>query len=267
LGELVFVGLGLFNEQDISLRGLEEVKKANFVYVELYTSLMAGLSLKNLERIAGKKVSVVSRKTLEEENGERILQKAEKAKVALLVPGDPLIATTHVDLRIEAEKRGIKTRIVHEASIVSAAMGLSGLQNYRFGRSVTIPFSEDGFISETPYTVIAENKARDLHTLCFLDIKTEEERYMTVREALELLLAFEEDKIQRIVTVDSLAVGLARVGSQDVTVKAEKVKNLMDFNFGAPPHVLIFPADRLHFVEAEALTTFAHAPKSTKEMI
>jgi diphthine synthase len=267
LGGLVFVGLGLFDEQDISLRGLEEVKEADFVYAEFYTSLMAGLSLLNLERIAGKRVTVVSRKTLEEENGELILQKAGKAKVAFLVPGDPLIATTHVDLRIRAEKRGIKTRVVHGASITSAAMGLAGLQNYRFGRSVTVPFIEGGFLSETPINVVAENKARDLHTLCFLDIKAEEERYMTVREALESLLALEKEKKRHIVTLDSLAVGVARAGAQDVTVKADRVKNLIGFDFGAPPHVLVFPADRLHFMEAEALIRLAHAPEWVKEMV
>jgi diphthine synthase len=267
LGELVFVGLGLFSELDISLRGLEEIRKADFVYAELYTSLMAGLSLENLRSKVGKEVRVVARRILEDENGEPILQKAEQAKVVFLVPGDPLIATTHIDLRIRAEKRGIETRIVHGASIISAAVGLSGLQNYRFGRSVTVPFPEDGFISETPYSVIAENKARSLHTLCFLDIRAEEQRYMTVREALESLLSMEEEKKQRVVTLESLAVGVARAGAEDVTVKAEKVENLVGLDLGAPPHVLIFPADKLHFMEAEALITLAHAPEWVREMV
>jgi len=267
LGELVFVGLGLFNESDMSLRGLEEIKGADFVYVEFYTSLMAGLSLENLETTVGKEVRVVTRRILEEENGEPILQKAEEAKVAFLVPGDPLIATTHIDLRIRAERRGIKTRVVHSASIVSAAVGLSGLQNYRFGRSVTVPFPEEGFISETPYSVIAGNKARSLHTLCFLDIKAEERRYMTVREALESLLSMEEEKKQRIVTPRNLAVGVTRAGAGDAMVKAEKVENLVGLDLGGPPHVLIFPADRLHFMEAEALITLAHAPEWVREMV
>jgi len=267
LGELVFVGLGLFDERDISLHGLEEVRKADSVYAELHTSLMAGFSMEGFERKSGKKVTVVSRRMLEEENGEMILQKAEGGKVVFLVPGDPLIATTHIDLRIEAEKRGIKTRIVHGASIISAVMGLSGLQNYRFGRSVTVPFPEDGFLSETPYKVIGENKTRDLHTLCFLDIKAEKQRYMTVKDALELLLALEEKRRQGIVTLETLAVGVARAGAEDVTVKAEKVKNLMRFDFGSPPHVLVFPAGKLHFMEAEALFRLAHAPEWVKGMV
>jgi len=251
----------------MSLRGLEEARKADFVYAEFYTSLMAGLSLENLERKVGKRLIIISRKTLEDENGEPILQKAEKAKVVLMVPGDPLIATTHIDLRIRAEKRSIKTRIVHGASITSAVMGLSGLQNYRFGRSVTIPFPESGFISETPYSVIAENKSRNLHTLCFLDIKAEEQKYMTVREALESLLLLEKMNRLHIVIGESLAIGVARAGAGDVAVKAEMVKNLMSFDFGGPPHVLVVPIDKLHFMEAEALITHAHAPEWVRRMV
>jgi len=264
LGELLFIGLGLHDEKDISLRGLEEIREANAVFAELYTSLMPQLSLQKLEKLVGKKVSIVSRRTLEEEEGQLILQEAEKGKVALLVPGDPLIATTHVDLRIRAEKQGIKTRIVHGASIISAVIGLSGLQNYKYGRSVTIPLPEEGFTSETPYKVIMENKKMGLHTLCFLDIKAEEKRYMTIREGLEALLTIEEQKRKKVITPDTLVVGIARAGSRNPTVKADYVEDLMRQNFGAPPHTLVFPG-KLHFMEAEALITLAGAPEEIRE--
>jgi diphthine synthase len=267
LGELVFVGLGLFDENDVSLRGLKEAETADFVFAEFYTSLMVGLSLERLEEKIGKKVVVVSRKMLEEENGELILRKAVDSKVAFLVSGDPLIATTHIDLRVRAEKRAIRTRVVHGASIVSAAMGGSGLQNYRFGRSVTVPFPEDGLISETSYKVVAENKARDLHTLCFLDVKAEKKLFMTIREALEILLSTEKKKQKQVITLDSFAVGLARVGAEDEVVKADRVKAILGFDFGGPPHILVFPADRLHFMEAEALVKLAGAPEQVNEMV
>ena len=127
MGELVFVGLGLHDETGISLKGLMEVKSAESVFIELYTSLLSNFSIERFEEVSGKKLRVVSRRELEDENGKVVLKEAEKGKVVLLVPGDPLIATTHVALRLEAERRGIKTHVVHGASIVSAAMGLSGL--------------------------------------------------------------------------------------------------------------------------------------------
>jgi len=267
LGELVFIGLGLFDEKDVSLRGVEEAEDADFVFAEFYTSLLAGLSLRRLERIIGKNITVLNRRALEDEDGKLILEKAERGKVAFLVPGDPLIATTHIDLRIRAEKRGIKTRIVHGASIASAVMGLSGLQNYKFGRSVTIPFPKNGLFSETPYEVICENKARNLHTLCFLDMDAERSRYMKIREALGILVSLEEKIRKNVLTLESLAVGISRAGSKDGTVKAGSVRDLMAFNFGAPPHILVIPSKRLHFMEAEALCVLAGAPKWIKVMV
>ena len=266
MGELVFVGLGLYDEKDVSLRGLEEIRKADAVFAEFYTSLMPGLSVQKLERLAGKRIMVVSRRILEEEDGKPILEEAKKGKVAFLVPGDPLIATTHVDLRISAERQGIKTRVVHGPSIVSAVMGLSGLQNYKYGRSVTIPFPEGGSISETPYRVIMENRMMGLHTLCYLDIKAEEQRYMTIKEGLQSLLDMEKRKRGHVITLSTLVLGIARAGSHNPTVKAGYVGDVMNHNFGPPPHIIIFPA-KLHFMEAEALITLAGAPEQIREMV
>jgi diphthine synthase len=263
LGEIVFVGLGLHDEMGISLHGLEEVKAADNVFIELYTSLMPEFSVENFEKISCKKLHAVSRKELEDENGEVILKAAENGKVVLLVPGDPLVATTHIALRVQAEKRGIKTHVVHGASILSAVMGLSGLHNYKFGKSVTIPFPDETF-SETPYEVITQNKKLGLHTLCLLDIKAEKERYLSIHEALDLLLKIEEKRKKKTVTMKTLAVGIARAGSTYPTVKAGFLKELLNYDFGEPSYSIVFPG-KLHFMEAEALTVLAGAPKELKE--
>ena len=265
MNELVFIGLGLYDEKDISIRGLEELKEAETVFAEFYTSLMPGLSVRKLEEMIGKKVRVVSRRVLEEEEGEIIFEAAKKGKVVFLVQGDPMIATTHVDLRISAEKRGIKTRIIHGASAVSAVRGISGLQNYKFGKAVTVPFAEEGFVSETPYNVIMKNKKMGLHTMCYLDIKAVEQRYLTVNEALKTLLELEKRKKEQVVTPKTLVIGVARAGSSQPTVKAGYVEDVINYDFGAPPHTLIFPG-KMHFMEAEALMTLADAPKEVKEM-
>jgi len=264
LDEIVFVGLGLYDEMGISLRGLEEVTTADKVFIEFYTSLMPELLIENLEGISGKKLCVVSRQELEEENGEVILKAAETGKAVLLVPGDPLIATTHIALRIHAEKLGIRTRVVHGASILSAVTGLSGLHNYKFGKSVTIPFPIET-PSETPYEVIAQNKKFGLHTLCLLDIKVDENRYMKIHKGLESLLKIEEKRKEKIVTMDTLVVGIARAGSSNPMVKAGFLKDLLSYDFGEPPHSIIFPG-KLHFMEAEALIVLAGAPKNLRAM-
>jgi diphthine synthase len=266
VSELIFVGLGLYDENDISLNGLKEIKNADFVFAELYTSLMEGLNIEKLENLAGKKIALVSRRMLEEEDGRQILAATLRGKAVFLVPGDPLIATTHMDLRIRAEKAGIKTRIVHGASIISAAIGLLGLQNYKFGRSVTIPFADGGDVSETPYNVVKANLKAWLHTLCFLDIRVEENRYMTIKEALETLLVTEKRKRESIITQDMLVVGIARAGSRKPAVKAGMLNEVLNYDFGSPPYTLIFPG-KLHFMEAEALVTLADAPESIRKLV
>lgn len=49
---LFIVGLGLGDEKDITLRGLEAVKKCKTVYIEAYTSLLSfGLSSNGLSTL------------------------------------------------------------------------------------------------------------------------------------------------------------------------------------------------------------------------
>ncbi len=266
MGELTFIGLGLFDEGGISIRGLKEMRKADSIFIELYTSLMPGLSINRLKLMAKKEITIVSREILEEGSGRPLLEAAKAGKAVLLVPGDPLIATTHVALLVQAKRMGLRTRIIHGASIVSAAMGLSGLHNYKFGRSVTIPFPDGGFLSETPYVVIEGNKRLGLHTLCFLDIRVDERRYMTIYDGLRILMELERRKGRAVITMDSLVVGIARAGSDDPVVKAGFLEDVLSYDFGGPPHTLIFPGD-LHFTEAEALAVLAGAPKSIMRSI
>lgn len=251
---LVFVGLGL-HDGGISLLGLREAREADVAYVELYTSLIPGFDLRQLEREIGKPIEVIDRKVIED-HPEELLESAKKGNVVLFVPGDPMVATTHVDLRLRAARAGIETKIIHAASIASAAAGLAGLQSYKFGRAATVPFPDNP--SQTPYEVLVENRGRGLHTLLLLDIRAEEGRAMTANEAIEIMLELEKKLQKNAFTQDTLAVVVARAGS-DAIVKADKVGRLQKLDFGPPPHALIVPG-KLHFMEAEALRVFAGAP-------
>ncbi|MFN4133075.1 MAG: diphthine synthase [Candidatus Hadarchaeales archaeon] len=259
---LVFVGLGL-TRGGISVEGLEEAKTAAKVYAELYTSIIPGLSKAGLEEILGRPVEVVDRKKIEE-NPEEILSSAKSQKVVLLVPGDPMIATTHVDLKLRAEKRGVKTKVLPAGSIISAAPGAAGLQSYKFGASATIPFEDN--ISSRPYDVLADNLARGLHTLLLLDLRVEERRAMTINEGLKVMLELERRFRKGVFTEDTLVVGVARAGSEDGVVVAGKVRELLSRDFGPPPHVLIVPGN-LHFLEAEALQIFGGMKASAERFI
>lgn len=257
---LTFIGLGLFDEYDISLKGLKAIREADLVYVEFYTSCLMGTSLEKMEELYGKRVCLLSREDVEQK--PEWLIEAKDSSVCFLTGGDTMVSTTHVDLRLRAEKLGIESRLIHGASIASAVSGLTGLQNYRFGKSASIPHPYESrrgtrIVSETPYNIIKQNIEMDMHTLVFLDIDNQK-GYMTVNTALELLLEIEEKKGGKLM-YGNIAVGIARAGSEKPIVKADYAERLKDFDFGKPLHILVIPG-RLHFLEAEALVKLAGGP-------
>ena len=193
-----------------------------------------------------------------------MLSEARTKSIAFLVPGDPMAATTHLDLRLRAEREGIKTDVIPGASVTSAVPSVTGLQNYKFGRTVTIPIFQVEIMPESPYGFIKENLSRGLHTLVLLDIKVEEKICLTIPQALKQLLAMEERRKENVVTNQTLAVGIARIGAEDVKIKAGRVESLQSYDFGGPPHSMVVPG-KLHFMEAEALQVLAGAERSDLE--
>jgi diphthine synthase len=247
---LTLIGLGLNDEKDLTLRGVEEAKAAKKVYAEFYTSYWHG-SLKKLEKIVGKKIVMLARKDLEEES-KKIIEEAKKKKIVLLVQGGPLVATTHTMLIQEAKKNKIKVKIVHNASIISA-VGETGLHLYKFGPTVTISFPEKtkGKLPESVYDVLLENKKRGLHTLCLLDVVAEEKKYMTAAEALKILLELENKRKEDVLNENSGVVVFSNTGGKKSSVVFGKVKNLMSKDFEKPMVLIILGI--LHFTEKEFL--------------
>jgi diphthine synthase len=246
---LTFIGLGLFDEKDISVKGLEAVRSADLVYLETHTSRLTGTTLASMERFYGRPVIPVTREDLEGRPGD-ILSRAGEGSVALLCGGDPLVSTTHADLRLRAEAAGVETRIIHGASIQSAISGETGLQNYRFGKPTSIPFPSGSWFPTTPLETVLGNLALHLHTQVFLDIQGE--RFMKVNEGIALLREMAL-RISRPAPV--LFIGVARAGSPDSFVAAGSAGFLAGLDFGPPLHVIVVPAE-LHPVEQEYLEAF-----------
>jgi diphthamide biosynthesis methyltransferase len=67
LGELVFIGLGLHDEFGMSLRGRDEARSCDLLFLELYTSIMPALNLDKLKKLVSREPLVLSRKQVEEE--------------------------------------------------------------------------------------------------------------------------------------------------------------------------------------------------------
>ena len=255
------VGLGLFDEKDISLKGIETLKKVDKVYVEFFTSRLFGSNFESIEETIGKEIIVLDRTQVEEESV--FLKEAKEIDVALITGGDPLIATTHSDFLVECARDGTDFEVIHGSSILSSAPAISGLQAYKFGKVTTIPFPdlEYSYFPKSPYMAIEENLKNDMHTLVLLDIQAHKDKYMTINEGLKNLMTI-KDNLERegMIDEDSLAIGIARVGSRDNVVKAGYIKDLLDYDFGGPLHCIVIPS-KLHIVEAEYLVHVADGPK------
>jgi diphthine synthase len=247
---VAFIGLGLNDERGLTLEGLDEARRASSVFAEFYTNIMPGLDREKLELQLGKKIVVLSRVQLEDEAGKRIVEAAGRERVAFLVPGDPMIATTHVSIRLELAKRGIPSRIIHGPSIASAVCGATGLQSYKFGKSVTLP--QQPGVPGSVLDTVRDNKTRGLHTLILLDVRPESSKQLSIGEGAAKLVAAD------FAVCDWLGIGVARIGSQDQFVLAAKLGKLQNQDFGRIPHCLVVPG-KLHFMEVEALKAFCGA--------
>ena len=261
---LYFIGLGLYDEQDVSLNGLSEIKQCDKVFAEFYTSKLIGLKKDGFEKTFGKKVEILSRE--ETEKGDKILDCASKENVCFLTCGDPMIATTHVDLRISAIKKGIKTRIIHSGSIITAAPGLFGLQNYKFGRTTTLAFPEKEYFPTSQYNVILDNKKMGLHTLVLLDIQADMNLFMTANEGLKILLEMESKLQKKLFDDESIVCVVSQAGSPNPIVAADSIRELLKRDFGSPLHTIIIPGD-LHFMEIEALEVIAGLPQKLSKKL
>jgi diphthine synthase len=256
MGELVFIGLGLHDERGITLHGLEEARSADTVFGEVYTSGFASASLDSVERLIGKEVRKLSRADVED--GRVVLEAAGHQKVALVVVGDPMAATTHVDLRLRAASAKIPTRIVHGVSILTAAAGCLGLQAYKFGRTTTVPFPSPGFEPTSPLEAVLANRQAGLHTLVLLDLR-EDGTFLSPDEAITSLLRMATAVGTKQFGPRNPACVLSRVGSPDAGAVADRIGRLEQRAWGPPPHCLVIPGP-LHFLEKEALVAFAGAP-------
>ncbi|KAG9445177.1 hypothetical protein H6P81_016517 [Aristolochia fimbriata] len=270
---LYIVGLGLGNEKDITLRGLETVQSCDKVYMEAYTSLLSfGLSpdgLSALEDLYGRSIIVADREMVEEK-ADSILSEASRSDVAFLVVGDPFGATTHTDLVVRAKKLDVKVKVVHNASVMNA-VGVCGLQLYRYGETVSIPFFTDTWRPDSFYEKIKNNRESGLHTLCLLDIRVKEPsleslargrkcyeppKYMTVHTAIEQLLEVEQLRGQNAYDEETKCVGIARLGCEDQMIVAGSMKELLDVNFGAPLHCVVIVGST-HELEEEMLQFYS----------
>ncbi len=248
---LYLIGLGLADPDDITVKGFEIIKHCNKIYLESYTSKLS-CSKQELEEFYGKEITLADRDFVE--SADEILAEAKSQHVALLIIGDPLCATTHWDILQRAKENNIKTSVIHNASIINA-VGATGLQVYKFGKTTSIPFPQEGFEPESFYNVLRENKSIGAHTLFLLDLDPLSDRFLTVNQALEILMRIDSKRKENAFSLDDWCVAVSRLGFKNQKIVYGTISEVVKADLGPGPNALIIPGS-LHFVEEEALQLF-----------
>uniref|UniRef100_A0A8C6KXH9 diphthine methyl ester synthase n=2 Tax=Nothobranchius furzeri TaxID=105023 RepID=A0A8C6KXH9_NOTFU len=232
---LYLVGLGLGDATDITVKGLQAVKRCSRVYLEAYTSILT-VGKEALEEFYGKQLILADR-DLVEQGADEILKDADVTDVAFLVVGDPFGATTHSDLVLRAVNSGIPYKVVHNASIMNA-VGCCGLQVSSCLRW-NIKVKEQSI----------ENMMRGKKIY-------EPPRFMTVSQAADQLIQIihrrREEGAELGVTEDTVCIGLARLGSDEQKICVGTLRQLVSCDLGGPLHSLVVTG-QLHPLEVDML--------------
>ena len=234
------IGTGM-NKNSIPADALEILKSCDKIYLENYT-VNFPYPISELVDEYGVKIEELARSTVEDES---ILKEAKSSKIALLVYGDSLSATTHTQLILECKKQNIKYQIFHNASIITT-IAETGLSLYKFGKTASMPNWDEHKNKPTSFmNYIKENSGISAHTLILTDIGLE------IKNAIiQLLESSEKTEIK--LPEKIIAISFAGTPSQKIFYDTpEKIQNQ-----NIPmPFCLIIP-NKLHFIESDALEEF-----------
>ncbi len=251
-GKFYIVGAGLSIDL-IPLKAIRILKNVDLILVDTYTSILLGDTEELKRYVGGKEFIPLRRSDIEEKTYETIFKHLENGlNVALLVPGNPLDATTHISLIVEAWKRGIDFEIIPAPGILPNAVSMSGLMIYKIGRVVTLTFPKYGIYSEYPYEVIKDNDLRNLHTILLLDLDLENNKVMQISEAIDLLYQLENRRKEGVVTPYRLAIAISGLGGPNQRICFNTLEKLKELPNHDGPNTLIITSPKLHFMEEEA---------------
>ncbi len=276
-GSLTFMGLGLGGLDDISLKAKSHIQEADLIFAECYTSIFNSPSLEDLEKSLSANITILDRP--EVEDGTEIVESAVDGKVVFITAGDSMSATTHVELRLTAKRKGIPVKIVHSPSVLTAVPSELGLSHYKFGRTTTLVFPQKNYFPLSPYDTISSNLSMGLHTLVLLDIMRTESTgridpdllgdpiefgnrsmsCMSSHIGCRVLSMMEEKRKESILKDETLVCSVARAGAMDSMVRSHRISVMREVDMGRPLHSLVIPG-KLHFMEAKALVELTGAP-------
>ena len=245
---LWFVGLGVSGTRSIPTEVVKIIQRADFVYLEVFTSPISKQYEEEIKNIANGSFKIAKRWLVED--GQEILNASKDSTVVLLSYGDPYMATTHIELRTRAKSENIETKTIHSASAITSIIGEAGLQFYKVGRVVTIMNEKKSTI--TPYTSIFKNLIQGLHSVILLEYNHDEKYFLDPKNAISDLLDVEKEQKRNVLNNNTFAIISSRIGLETQKIISGKFSNLLEVDFGEPPHSIIITG-RLHFTESDAI--------------
>jgi diphthine synthase len=254
---LRFIGLGIYGYKSIGINVLEILMKCDTIYLERFSAFVSDDDLNGLKSLAethGFRMNIIPAERWFVEDGRDILEQARTGDLALLTYGDPLIATTLIELYVRAVKNSIKVDVIHAASGITSLIGEAGLHLYKFGRIITIMSESHSTVSV--YNTIFENLLGGNHTLILTEYNYEHSKplFLNPNSAFKALLQSEKDFGYKVFFKDTFAIVTSRIGMPDQKIVSGRVRSLNGINFGQGPHSIIITG-ALHFTEVEALVT------------
>ena len=245
---LFLVGLGL-SENDIPVGALDACKQCE-LYIDRFTTLIPERTLNRIGEITGKQITELTRQDMEED-ADKIVKRALTRDIAILVGGDPLMATTHKLLFVEAAKHGVKTAVLHANSIITTAIGESGLDFYRFGGACTIPKWSAHYKPVSFYKKIEANLTNNMHSMLLLDYDAKKMETLGIPEAIEILENADAQYKKGIITNMTKIIILHNMqldGKKVITTTIEDAKRIKENGV----NIIILPAE-LTEIERETI--------------
>lgn len=264
--------------EDISVRALRAVRSCARVYLDMYTSVI--ISYEDMQRLMEdvlQRTDLIQcdRRAVEQEE-DKIITDAAQHDVAFLVAGDVFCATTHSNLYLKAAQQKIPIVVMHNASIMTA-VSCTGLEMYRFGRTISIPIFTPTWRPSSFMDYYLENARLNLHTLVLLQMSTKEldmdlyckkglERYsdpyyllpnQAARQMLSLVDEHPDTYGQ--ITADTIVIVCCRVGTDTQMIESTtlgKCASQIDEHYGKPMYALVLPSPIIAEQEFRMLELF-----------
>jgi len=240
MGTLTLVGLGL-DPKGLPTAAIQSIKAASKAYIERYTAPVDDHWVRQVEDQVGRPITEIRRTDLEE--GSVLIKEAKVDNIVLLSPGDPLIATTHTDLKIRARRAGIEVKVIHAPSVVTAVVGELGLHIYNIGRVVTATPGP----MQTLYHTVHANLRSGLHTLILVS-------ELSFRRLIEVLEEAERENGEGVFHEQTFLLVASNVGRDTQVLAGGDLGRLREKELPDGPFTVVVTG-RLHFSEVEALTT------------